>query len=182
MGRTVHPKKWRLAGVVLVGGAAVLVSYACSLAIDPATRAGLWGGVPQALLPGYVASMALAAGGFFAFTYFLLVCVDPDRVRIAGGFGYGLFCGLYVLILGPSALWLPLTSAMIQQPSSLLWLGIRLVLALVGIGSVALLLALLRLRPRQPPAAYWLAVAGAVAFCIQTAVLDLFVWTAFFPA
>jgi len=168
--------------IVLVGGAAVLVSYACSLAIDPATRAGLWGGVPQALLPGYVASMALAAGGFFAFTYFLLVCVDPDRVRIAGGFGYGLFCGLYVLILGPSALWLPLTSAMIQQPSSLLWLGIRLVLALVGLGSAALLLALVSLRPRQPLAAYWLALAAAVAFCIQTVGLDLFVWTAFFPA
>jgi len=79
-------------------------------------------------------------------------------------------------------LWLPLTSAMIQEPSSLLWLCIRLVLALVGLSGVALLLALLSLRQRQPATAYWLAVAGAVAFCIQTAVLDLFVWTAFFPA
>jgi hypothetical protein len=177
-----HPQKQRMAGIVLLGGAAVLVSYAYSLAIDPATRAGLWGGVPQALLPGYVASMALAAAGFFAFTYFLFVHVDPDRARIAGRFRYSLFLGLYLLILGPSALWLPLTSAMIQQPGSLLWLGIRLVLALVGLGSVALLSALLTLRPRQPLPAYWLAVAGAVAFCIQTAVLDLFVWTAFFLA
>jgi hypothetical protein len=71
---------------------------------------------------------------------------------------------------------------MVQHPSSVLWLAIRLVLALVGLGSVALLWALLSLRPRQPSAGYWLAVAGAAAFCIQTAVLDLFVWTAFFPA
>jgi hypothetical protein len=70
---------------------------------------------------------------------------------------------------------------MIQQPTSLLWLGIRLVLVLVGLGSVGLMLALLVLRPRQPATAYWLAVTGSVAFCIQTAVLDLFVWTALFP-
>jgi hypothetical protein len=86
------------------------------------------------------------------------------------------------MILLPSALWLPLTTAMVQQPSNLLWLGIRGVLALVGLGSVGLLLALLLLRPRQPAAAYWLAVAGNVAFCFQTAVLDLFVWTTLFPA
>jgi hypothetical protein len=71
---------------------------------------------------------------------------------------------------------------MIRQPSSLLRLGIRPVLALVGLGSLGLLLALLSLRPRQPVAAHWLAVAGAVAFCIHTAVLDLLVWTAYFPA
>ena len=171
-----------MAWIVLLGGVAVLVSYAYVLVVDPATRAGLWGDVPQALLPGYVVSMVLAAAGFGAFTYFLFVHVDPDRTRIAGRFGYTLFQGLYLLILIPSALWLPLTSAMIQEPSSLLWLSIRLVLALVGLSGVALLLALLSLRQRQPATAYWLAVAGAVAFCIQTAVLDLFVWTAFFPA
>jgi hypothetical protein len=174
----VHPQKRRMAWIVLFGGAIVLASYAYSLSFDPATQAGLWGGVPVGLLPVYVTSMALATAGFFAFTYFLLFQADPDRVRIAGRFGYGLFEGLYVMILAPSALWLPLTSAMVQQPSSLLWL----VLAVVGLASVALLLALLSLRPRQPVRAYWLAVAGSLAFCIQTAVLDLLVWTALFPA
>jgi hypothetical protein len=181
-GKSIHPKKQRLAAIVLLGGTAVLSSYVYSLTIDPATRAGLWGGVPPALLPGYTVSMALAAAGYFAFTYFLFFHVDPDRARIAGRFRYSLFHGLYVLILGPSALWLPLTAAMVQQPSSALWLGVRLVLALVGLGSAALLLALLSLRPRQPLVAYWLAIAGGVAFFIQTAVLDLFAWTAFFPA
>jgi hypothetical protein len=72
--------------------------------------------------------------------------------------------------------------AHVQHTGSVLWLGIRLVLTLVGLGSVALLWALLSLRPRQPSARCWLAVAGPVAFCIQTAVLDLFGWTAFSPA
>jgi hypothetical protein len=177
----VHPQKRRMVWIVLLGGVAVLTSYAYSLGIDPATQASLWGGVPQELLPAYVAFMALATAGYFAFTYFLLFRVDPDRAWIAGRFGYGLFHGLYVMILAPSALWLPLTSVMVQQPSNILWLAIRLVLATVGLGSLALLLALLAFRPRQPVRAYWLAVAGSVAFCIQTAVLDLFVWTALFP-
>jgi hypothetical protein len=176
-----HPQRRALVWIVLLGGTAVLASYAYSLGFDPATRTGLWGGVPAALLPAYIASMALATAGYFAFTYFLLVAVDAEGVRIAGRFGYRLFQGLYLMILVPSSMWLPLTSAMVQQPSDFLWLGIRLVLALVGLGSVGLLLALLVLRPRQPARAYWLAVAGSVAFCFQTAVLDLFVWTALFP-
>jgi hypothetical protein len=178
----VHPQKRRLAWIVLLGGAAVLASYALSLSIDPTTQTGLWGGVPPALLPAYITSMVLATVGYFAFTFYLLFHTNPDRARIAGRFGYGLFSGLYLMILIPSALWLPLTSAMVQQPSSILWLGIRLVLLAVGLGSVALLLTLLSLQPRRPVGAYWLAVAGAVAFSIQTAVLDLFVWTALFPA
>lgn len=177
-----HPQKRTMAWIVLLGGAAVLASYAYVLGMDPATQIGLWGDVPPALLPAYVASMVLATVGYFAFTYFLLFRVDPDRARIAGRFGYSLFSALYVLILGPSAVWLPLTSAMVQQPSSTLWLGIRLMLLVVGLGSIALLLALLYLRPRQPARAYRLAVAGGIAFCLQTAVLDLFVWTALFPA
>jgi len=177
-----HPQKRTVAWIVLLGGGAVVLSYAYILGIDPAMQVALWGGVPPALLPAYVASMALATGGYFAFTFFLFFRADPDRARIADRFGYDLFRGLYLMILVPSALWLPLTSAMIQQPSSILWLGIRLVLAMVGLGSLGLLLALLSLQPRQPARAYWLAVAGAVAFCTQTAVLDLVVWTALFPA
>jgi hypothetical protein len=171
-----------LTRIVLLGGTAVLASYAYGLGFDPATQAALWGGVPYSWLPAYVTSMALATIGYFAFTCFLLFRTDPSRVRIAGRIGYGLFLGLYVMILAPSALWLPLTSAFVRQPGELLWLAIRLVLLVVGLGSVALLLALVTQRPRTPAGAYWLAVAGSAAFCLQTAVLDLFVWTGFFPA
>jgi hypothetical protein len=44
------------------------------------------------------------------------------------------------------------------------------------------LVALLTLRPRQPVWAYGLAVIGCMAFCVQTALLDAWVWPAFFPA
>lgn len=176
-----HPQKRRLVWIMVVGGAAVLASYAYSLGLDAAAQVALWGGVPASLLPVYTPSMLLAAVGYFAFTYFVLFAVDADRLRIAGSFGYGLFQALYLMILVPSALWMPLTSAMVQQPNSTLWLLIELMLVIVGLGSVGLLLALSMLRPRQPVRAYWLAVAGSVVFCFQTAVLDLFVWTALFP-
>ncbi len=91
--RSIHPKRLTLAWLVLLGGVAVIGSYAYSLGIDPATRAGLWGSVPRALLPGYTASMALTAAGFFAYTFFLLVHVDPNKARIAGRLRYSLFRG-----------------------------------------------------------------------------------------
>jgi hypothetical protein len=176
-----HPQGRTLGWIVVLGGIAVLASYLYILRFDAATQAALWGDVPQTLLPAYVASMALATLGYFVFTSFLLFRVDPDRVQIAGRLGYRLFHGLYLLILAPSALWLPLTASMVQEPGNLLWALIRLALALVGLASVGLLLALLYLRPRRPAGHYWLAIAGSIAFCFQTAVLDLVVWTAFFP-
>ena len=164
----------------LLGGAAVLASYVVGLRTHPGSSAGLWGHVPQAILPLYGASMLLAAAGYFAYTTFLLFRVNPDEARIACRFRFGLFNVLYALILVPSALWMPLTLRMLEQPSAGLWLGICLVLAAVALGSLGLLGALLSLRPQQPRWAYWLAVAGSVTFSIQTVLLDAVVWTAFF--
>jgi hypothetical protein len=102
-------------------------------------------------------------------------------VKVAGRFGYRIFPLIYALILVPSALWMPLTFAMIQEPSAGLWFAIRLTLASVGLGSLMLLTALLSLQPRSPKLAHRLAVAGSLAFTFQTAVLDALVWPAYFP-
>jgi hypothetical protein len=171
-----------LGWINVLGGAAVLASYAHGIWTHPASRGAMWGNVPEALRPAYGVSMLLAAAGYLAFTYFVLLRTDPRRARVAGGFGYGIFHALYALILVCSALWMPLTFAMLEQPSGALWLAIRVVLALVGLGSLGLLAALITLRPRGPRTAHGLAVAGALAFSFQTAVLDALVWTAFFPA
>ena len=177
-----HPQKRRLAWIILLGGAGVLASYTSALAVAPALLSRFWGGVPPSILPYYLASMLLATLGYFAYTYFILFRLDPEQTQIAGRFGYGLFYVLYLMILVPSALWMPLTRTMLQQPSPGLWLAIRFALAVVGLGSLGMLSSLLALRPRQPAWAYWLAVVGSAAFSIQTAVLDAFVWPAFFPA
>ena len=176
-----HRQKLSLLIIVAVGGLAVLASYGQPFLASPERLAKLWGGVPASWLPAYTANMLLAALGFFAFTFMILLRLDPETVRIAGRFGYSLFHFLYLAILIPSALWTPLTMVMLQTPNAGLWLAIRLVLGLAGLGSLGLLAALLALQPRPPRRVYGLALAGCLFFCLQTAVLDALVWVAYFP-
>ena len=176
----VHPSRRSLLALNLLGGTAVLGSYAHGLASNPLTRGALWGEVPDALRPLYTASMLLAAAGYFAFSFFVFFRLDPERTRV-GRFGFLIFLALYALILLPSALWLPLTFAMLEAPSAALWAAIRTVLALVAVGSLGLVGALAVAGPARAPAARALALAGALAFSFQTALLDALVWPAYFP-
>lgn len=178
----IHPQRLTLLIINVLGGTAVLGSYAHSLANHPDTRGALWGGVPEALQPIYTISMLLAAVGYFPFTYLLGFRVDPNRARVAGGLGFDAFNVLYALVLAPSALWMPLTFAMIAQPNPTLWLMIRAVLALVGVGSVGLIVALITLQPRPSRPLHVAAIVGAIAFAVQTALLDALVWPAYFPS
>lgn len=181
VGVRVHPEKRTLLWIVGLGGAAVLTGYACGFGAEPAAVAALWGGVPQHILPFYYGNMVLATAGYFAFSYFILFRLDPEQARIAHRLRFGLFNALYVSILVPSALWIPLTLAMVNQPGMGLWWTIRLTLAVVGLASATLTAALVSVDPRKPAFAYWLAVAGSIAFTLQTAVLDAAIWPAFFP-
>jgi len=165
----------------VVGGLAVLGSYAHGLTTHPNTAGQVWGGVPEWMKPYYTVSMLTAAAGYFLFSYFVFFRLD-ERTRIAGRFGYGAFNLLYLLILLPSALWMPLTFAMLESPGAGLWVAIRIVLAIVGVGSLGLIGALLSLDSGRGGAAYGLAIVGSVAFAVQTALLDAIVWPAFFPS
>lgn len=176
-----HPHKLYLLLVNLAGGTAVLASYAIGIMNHPEARGALWGEVPRAIMPVYTVSMFTAAAGYLAFTYFILFRLNPDGVTIAGHFSYALFPWLYALVLVPSALWMPLTFVMIGDPSLMTWIGIRAVLGITGIASLLLLAALIAVQPAEPAWAHRLAVAGCAAFCLQTAVLDALVWTAYFP-
>lgn len=177
-----HPDKRVMAWINVIGGVAVLGSYALGIWTHPETAGDVWGGVPEWLRPSYTVSMLTAAAGYLVFTYFLFFRVDPEEARVADRFSLRLFNALYMLILLPSALWMPLTFAMLDEPHDGLWMVIRLVLGLVGIGSLAMIAALLALHPRRPSVPYWLAVAGSIAFSVQTALLDAVVWPAYFPA
>lgn len=169
-----------LAGINVAGGAAVIGSYLQGMLTHPETENALWGGVTASLRPVYGVSMVLAALGYFAFLYFLLFRVVPAEVRIAGRFGYGLFYAIFLGILVPSALWMPLTYAMIDNPSTAIWIGVRTVLVIVGLSSCALVWALVTIRPKMQRRAYLLAVAGSAYFCFHAAVLDMLLWPALF--
>jgi hypothetical protein len=179
--RRMNPQKRTLLWLNVVGGSAVLASYAFYLIAHPGLGSKFWGGVPAAIQPAYVVNMLLAATGYFAFTRFVFR-LRPAKVKIAGRFGYGLFKWIYLPILVPSALWMPLTYAMIVSPGAGIWFAIQLALALVGVASLAMIWALLKVEPKKSKRAYRFALAGSLPFALQTAVLDALVWPAFFPA
>jgi hypothetical protein len=175
-------KKFVLLMINLAGGTAVLVSYALGLAVHPDSAEVLWGGVPENLRFVYTLGMGLAAVGYFAFSYFILFRLNPGETKVAGRYGYGLFLALYALILFPSALWMPLTFPAAEQGNqALAWL-VRLVLFLVALGSLGLLLALLKVKPRQPKWAHNMALTGSVFFCFQTVLMDFMLWGLMFKA
>jgi hypothetical protein len=175
-----HSKKWLLIFIILLGGAAVLGSYVYGFLTHPDFADVLWGGVPENIRPFYTINMFLAAAGYFAFTYFILFRLNPPETRIFGRFGYGLFTVLYTAILVPSALWMPLTLLAIEHADlGLIWM-VRLVLAVVGLASLGLLYALIKIEPHQATWAHKLAIVGSIFFSIQTVILDALVWGSLF--
>ena len=103
-----HPRHRRLAVINLIGGPAVLASYAHGIATheDPGR---LWGSVPEAVQGLYTANMFFAAAGYLVFTWVLWRHVDPARARTLGGREFGWFTRCYALLLTCSTLWMPLS-------------------------------------------------------------------------
>jgi len=164
----------------LVGGVGVIGSYIFGLNMQAEGANALWGGIPENIRPVYGISMILAALGYFAFIYFIFFRLVPSEVVISGRFGFSLFYAIFLVILIPSAFWMPLVNSYIGNPSTSTWIGVRTVLALVGLASIALVWAILSLQSRVPSISYWLAVAGSAYFAFHTVILDAIVWAALF--
>ena len=160
----------------IVGGVAVILSYVYGLRGQAGGANVLWGGVPEGIRPLYFVSMIISAIGYFAFIYFLLFRINPSQISIE----YSLFYAIFLVILIASAFWMPLTNLYVNNPGTGLWIGVRSVLALVGLGSIALVWALLISQADPRGIAYWLAVSGAGYFAFHTAILDAVVWAALF--
>lgn len=173
------PLRRNFALLNVFGGVLVLATYGWGAVAESTMMASLWGGVPEAIRPLYTVNMFLSAGGYFFFAPYILLRVDSDRQDVLGRFGYSLFSKFMLLVLVPSAGWLPLTSMMLSHPSPWLWFIIRVDLALVAVGSLGLLVSLWTLRPPLGPGRV-AAVAGLVPFCIQTVLLDALIWPAYF--
>ncbi len=160
----------------IFGGAAVIGSYIYGLNAQAGGANALWGGVPENIRSLYGVSMILSALGYFAFLYFILFRLNPSGLNLE----YSIFYVIFLVILIPSALWMPLTNIYIGSPGPGVWVGVRTVLALVGLGSIGLVWALLALQIDSRGAAYWLAVSGAAYFAFHTAILDAVVWPLLF--
>ena len=160
----------------IIGGAAVIGSYVFGVRGKSGSADRLWGGMPQKVRPVYYVSMLLSAIGYFFFIYFLLFQVESESVLIADSLGYWIFYIIFIGMLGFSALWMPLTNKMANEPKKSTWIWVRTVLVMVGLFSCALYWAILSIQEGNQGVAYWLAVAGSGYFAFHTTVLDMLFW------
>jgi hypothetical protein len=176
-----HPQKKQWLAINVLGGIAVLGSYAHGLLTHPQTRDLLWGDMPGPLQDVYGVTMWLATAGYLVFMHFVLFRVDPAEAQVGKQFGFGVINACCAAVVVASALWMPLTFVYLASPSTALWMLIRSDLIVVGIGAVGLIVSLFNLSPRPTG---WVGVVTTVAlllFALQTAFLDPFVWPSFFP-
>ena len=164
----------------VVGGVAVLGSYAHGIASHADPGIALWGHLPASMRPMYQLSMLAAAAGYFAFGSFLCFRVPPESTRIAGRFGYGAWLVPHALILVPSTLWMPLTFWYVDAPDNARWIAVRMVLMLVATGSVLLVMGIATMQPKTPRGGWLAALVGAAMFAFHTLVLDALVWPALY--
>ncbi len=174
--------QWKIitGAIVVLGGLWVVASYIIGAVKSPVGASELWGGVPRSIIPLYTLGMFLSAIGFLASAYYIFFKLDASLVTIWPGLDFRAFSVIYILILVPSALWMPLTIRMVNNPSTGLSAAIRTVLILVAVGSFALLFSLITVRPKVLDWTYWLALVGSGFFFLHTAVLDATVWTILF--
>lgn len=170
----------QLVGLQLVGGPAVLASYAWCLSVWPEASAQMWGGVPEVVRPVYTAWMFVAAAGYLAYSYVFTFRVDLPALAVpllGKARGRGLLMLCYALVLACSALWMPMTKWLLDEPSTLRFALVCVDLLLVALGSLGLFVVALRMQPRPPGRLRALAVVGTILFSVQTVLLDALVWT-----
>ena len=158
----------------VIGGISVIGSYIYGLNAQDGGADALWGGVPESTRIFYFVSMVVSALGYFAFLYLILF-----RVALKES-SFGVFYLIFALILIPSAFWMPLTNIYLNNPSESLWLVVRGVLLVVGLASITLLWALLRINKGKDGLVYRLAILGAGYFAFHTTILDALIWPVLF--
>ena len=99
-----HKAKKQWLAINVLGGVAVLGSYAQGLLTHPDTRNVLWGDVPELLREVYSVTMWLATAGYLVFMGYVLLRVDFADVRV-GRRGFGVINACCAAIVVASALW-----------------------------------------------------------------------------
>lgn len=169
-----------LAGIITFFGLLVVGSYILGFGLHP-NALDLWGRMPQTVQQLITTNMLIAASGFMVFSGFIVFRIDPILTRVISRLSYSVFHFLYLLVLIPSALWMPLALQALDT-GSLVWVWTaRAVLILVGLGSIGILTALMTIHPRHHRWLHIFSILGCLFFCLQTVVFDPIIWSIYFP-
>jgi hypothetical protein len=122
--------------------------------------------------------MILSATAFFIFSTYILKNLGTGLLLSSQG-GVLPYLIAFGLIHTASTLWMPLVGMMISNPSTILWIGIRIALAIVTIVAIVVFILLLKISPKQSGLFYYFSLIGLLIFIIHTGVLDAMVWPYF---
>jgi len=164
--------------IPLVLGTLVPLSYVLGLGNN---ADAMWGGVPSNIRPLYTISMLISATGFFIFSTYTFLKVFKDKFILPYSLKKWTIHLSYLLILIPSALWIPLVNVMLDKPSTLIWIGIRTVLILVAIGTLILFILITKAEKEKKGLFYYTSVVGLILFLFHTGILDAIIWPILFP-
>jgi hypothetical protein len=162
-----HAERRAFASVQLLGGVAVLSSYAWGLTRHADIATQLWGTIEPGWIPWYSSCMPFAAVGYLAASAYLLRSAKSLRG-----------CTLaFTLFLSASAMWMPLSLlALLTHDRSLT----PLIQFDLAVAAVACLWIARHLWTHAEGRRGQVALLGWAALCWQTVFLDALVWPRFF--
>lgn len=161
----------------LIGGILVLTSYYWGIQSDKGIEA-FWGGVPNDLRSVFMFSMLISATSFFIFSIYIFKNIRTELLQSSLG-GVLPYLILFGVIQLASALWMPLVGIMISNPTTILWIGIRMVLIAVPLAALVIFFLLLKLSPKQSDFFYYSTLISLTIFLIHTGILDAVIWPYF---
>jgi len=152
-------------------GLGVILSYLWGIIYndDPSL---LWGRVNENHIPYIVLSMLLGAIGYLIFSSFFLYIKKLNSLTFKQ-FKY--LINLYICILFPSSLWMPLSVLYLNTGNKLILVTDLLCLYIVGLS--ALLLTKFIIDNKIENSMIWkLSVIGGLQFVFHTLILDAVYW------
>ena len=163
----------------LVGGVAVLGGYVLCIEAHSGQNDRLWGDIPEGVRGVYTGCMFPAAIGYLlAFAYW--VRADWKALRFRTGPAFRIVMVLHAVFLVTAALWMPMTWWALDHQAQWLFWPIQGLLAVTGLTSLALPVALRALVNPPSQRFHLLAQLGLAFLVFQCLVLDALIWPRFF--
>lgn len=162
--------------VNIIGGIAVLGSYAITLMLYTDQRSDFWGGINTSQQRIFVWSMLFAALGYLLFFNWVTFRLESGLLTEGSSLHSQLpvaLCGIFLFF---SMLWMPTTSVFLQTGNNLWW---YLAVAILWVVSISLLLLLLIVLANQWGNRSWFSVlgmAGLMYLVIHCTIFDAIIW------
>jgi len=164
--------------VNILGGIAVLSSYAICLTLYPDFRGTLWGGVEGSWKNFFTVSMLPAVIGYIAFCFFVISKSTDVFPNVIGTYTLGIICAVFLI---SATFWMPTTIAYIKTQQPLWWGGTVTSLWITALSLISLTLIVSYTQINVSLFHKYLALTGLTYITLHCLVLDAIIWVSKFP-